>query len=148
MAGCGPAYLHPCLVPSMGYHISLIVDNDTCTVCETPSQAILPAHCTLQGQNLLLIIVTIPARDCFDVWWLLRRCILQLSILGYVLAPLFHFNTWWLVLLYAAAMVAVSSAETVSRPSASYKVPWRAPFSPCSGCLKVTSQPWYLVTTA
>ncbi|KAK9906713.1 hypothetical protein WJX75_006615 [Coccomyxa subellipsoidea] len=49
------------------------------------------------------------------------RCILQLSILGYVLAPLFHFNTWWLVLLYAAAMVAVSSAETVSRPSASYK---------------------------
>ncbi|EIE23945.1 hypothetical protein COCSUDRAFT_65658 [Coccomyxa subellipsoidea C-169] len=49
------------------------------------------------------------------------RCILQLSLLGYVLAPLFHFNTWWLVLLYAGAMLAVSSAETVSRPSASYK---------------------------
>ena len=47
---------------------------------------------------------------------------MQLSILGYVLAPLFHFNTWWLVLIYAAAMVAVSSAETVSCPSASYKV--------------------------
>ncbi|CAL8462573.1 g2106 [Coccomyxa elongata] len=49
------------------------------------------------------------------------RCVLQLSILGYVLAPVFHFNTWWLVLLYAGAMLAISSAETVSHPAASYK---------------------------
>ncbi len=54
--------------------------------------------------------------------WHLRRCLLQLSILGYVLAPVFHFNTWWLVLLYAGAMLAISSAETVSHPAASYKV--------------------------
>lgn len=39
-----------------------------------------------------------------------------------MLAPVFHFNTWWLVLLYAVAMLAISSAETVSHPAASYKV--------------------------
>ncbi len=67
---------------------------------------------------------TLLPRVTLTVKFLLTcRCILQLSLLGYVLAPLFHFNTWWLVLLYAGAMLAVSSAETVSRPSASYKVP-------------------------
>lgn len=50
------------------------------------------------------------------------RCVLQLGALGYVLAPVFAYDAWWLVLLAAGAMTAVASAEIVSRPSASYKV--------------------------
>ncbi len=50
------------------------------------------------------------------------RCILQLTVLGYLLMPVFSYNAWWLVLLYAAGMLAVAAAETVSRPAASYKV--------------------------
>lgn len=50
------------------------------------------------------------------------RCILQLTILGYVLTPVFSYSAWWLVLLYTAGMMVVAAAETVSRPVASYKV--------------------------
>lgn len=63
-----------------------------------------------------------------------RRCIVQLSVLGYVLAPVVHFNTWWLVMLYAGVMLAVSSAESISRPGASYKV---HPCLLCSRCIWV-----------
>ena len=51
-----------------------------------------------------------------------RRCVLQLSALGYLLAPVFAYDSWWLVLLFAAAAVAVASAEAVSHPPAFYRV--------------------------
>ena len=54
-----------------------------------------------------------------DTWC---RCVLQLSALGYLLAPVFAYNTWWIVLLFAAAAVSVASAEAVSHPPAFYKV--------------------------
>jgi hypothetical protein len=60
----------------------------------------------------------------------LRRCVLQLSVLGYVLMPIFSLQSWPLVLLYAAAVMAVTAAETVSQPIASYKVT-----RPCSTAL-------------
>ena len=52
----------------------------------------------------------------------MRRCVLQLAALGYILEPAYALDAWWLVLLISAAMVAVAAAEAVSRPSASYKV--------------------------
>jgi hypothetical protein len=48
--------------------------------------------------------------------------VLQLSALGYLLAPVFAYDSWWLVLLFAAAAVAVASAEAVSHPPAFYRV--------------------------
>ncbi|KAK9814854.1 hypothetical protein WJX73_000242 [Symbiochloris irregularis] len=42
------------------------------------------------------------------------RCMIQLSILGYVLVPIMAH--WWSCLLYAAFMIAVAGAETISRP--------------------------------
>ncbi|KAK9818197.1 hypothetical protein WJX72_008661 [[Myrmecia] bisecta] len=49
------------------------------------------------------------------------RAIVQLTILGYILAPIFSYNHWWLVLLYSALMLVISAAEAVSRPSAAYQ---------------------------
>ncbi len=47
---------------------------------------------------------------------------LQLAALGYILAPAFALESWWLVGLMAAALITVAAAEIVSRPGASYKV--------------------------
>jgi len=48
------------------------------------------------------------------------RCAGQLSILGYILVPIFVTNTWWLTVLYTLVMLLVAAAEAVSRPSQSY----------------------------
>ena len=53
---------------------------------------------------------------------LLLRCILQLSILGYILVPIFTYNYWWLVLLYALFMIFIGALEAVGRPTTTYKV--------------------------
>lgn len=49
-----------------------------------------------------------------------RRCIVQLSILGYILVPIFLANRWWLTLLYSLFMLAVAAIEAVSRPAQTY----------------------------
>ena len=50
------------------------------------------------------------------------RCTIQLTILGYILVPIFSYDRWWLVLLYAGFMITIAGAEAVSRPSAVYHV--------------------------
>ncbi len=47
---------------------------------------------------------------------------MQLSILGYVLVPIFQYNHWWLVALYGGFMLMVASMEAVQRPSYSFAV--------------------------
>ena len=49
-----------------------------------------------------------------------RRCIAQLSVLGYILVPIFLANRWWITLLYALFMLGVAAVEAVSRPAQSY----------------------------
>ncbi|KAL0038243.1 hypothetical protein WJX79_009937 [Trebouxia sp. C0005] len=49
------------------------------------------------------------------------RCTIQLTILGYILVPIFSYDRWWLVLLYAGFMITIAAAEAVSRPSAVYQ---------------------------
>ncbi len=51
------------------------------------------------------------------------RCTIQLTILGYILVPIFSYDRWWLVLLYATFMITIAGAEAISRPSAVYQVP-------------------------
>lgn len=48
------------------------------------------------------------------------RCAAQLSVLGFVLVPIFVTNNWWLTALYTLFMLLVAAAEAVSRPSQTY----------------------------
>ena len=48
------------------------------------------------------------------------RCAAQLSVLGYILVPIFLANRWWLTLLYTLFMLAVAAVEAVSRPQQTY----------------------------
>jgi ABC-type iron transport system FetAB permease component len=50
------------------------------------------------------------------------RCITQLSLLGYILVPIFDYGQLWLVLAYAGFMVWISAVEAIGRPSRYYKV--------------------------
>lgn len=50
------------------------------------------------------------------------RCIVQLTLLGYILVPIFTYNQWWLVLLYASFMLYVGCLEASQRPAYSYTV--------------------------
>lgn len=47
----------------------------------------------------------------------------QLTVLGYILVPIFTYNLWWLVVLYAFFMLFVGCLEAVQRPAYTYKVP-------------------------
>ena len=49
------------------------------------------------------------------------RCIVQLTVLGYILVPIFTYDMWWLVLLYAFFMLLVGCVEAVSRPQYTYR---------------------------
>lgn len=49
------------------------------------------------------------------------RCVLQLELLGIILAPIFSAQSLPLVLAYAAFMVAVSAVEAIGRPRATYR---------------------------
>jgi len=53
---------------------------------------------------------------------LIYRCIIQLTLLGYILVPIFTYNQWWLVLLYASFMLYVGCLEASQRPAYSYTV--------------------------
>lgn len=48
------------------------------------------------------------------------RCFAQLSLLGYILVPIFLANRWWLTLLYTLFMLVVAAVEAVSRPTQTY----------------------------
>lgn len=45
---------------------------------------------------------------------------MQLSLLGYILVPIFVANRWWLTLLYTLFMLGVAAIEAVSRPAQNY----------------------------
>lgn len=47
---------------------------------------------------------------------------MQLTVLGYILVPIFTYNMWWLVLLYSFFMLYVGCLEAVQRPAYTYQV--------------------------
>ncbi|GLC47854.1 hypothetical protein PLESTB_000032700 [Pleodorina starrii] len=49
------------------------------------------------------------------------RMVVQLSLLGYVLVPIFTYDKWWLVLLYGMFMLMIASLEAVQRPSHTFQ---------------------------
>ncbi|GFR48764.1 hypothetical protein Agub_g10585, partial [Astrephomene gubernaculifera] len=49
------------------------------------------------------------------------RMVVQLSLLGYLLVPIFSYDRWWLVLVYGGVMMAVASLEAVQRPSYTFQ---------------------------
>lgn len=50
------------------------------------------------------------------------RCVAQLSLLGYILVPIFQYNQAWMVAAYATFMLLVSAAEAIARPTFGFKV--------------------------
>jgi ABC-type iron transport system FetAB permease component len=47
--------------------------------------------------------------------------VVQLTILGYILVPIFTYDLWWLVIGYSLVMAFVGAYEAVSRPAYSFK---------------------------
>ena len=47
---------------------------------------------------------------------------MQLTVLGYILVPIFTYNMWWLVLLYSFFMLYVGCLEAVQCPAYTYQV--------------------------
>jgi ABC-type iron transport system FetAB permease component len=76
----------------------------------------------------LLILVQAATSFHFHLglhWQLLLaavRCVLQLSVLGYILVPIFNYGSVWPVLAYAGFMVVVSTMEAIGRPQRKYNV--------------------------
>jgi len=56
------------------------------------------------------------------------RCASQLSVLGWILVPIFTSNLWWMTLGYCLIMIVVASAEAVSRPQHAYSWEFMAVF--------------------
>ena len=54
----------------------------------------------------------------------MHRMVVQLTLLGYILKPIFDIDSPWLVLAYAVFMVVVATREAISRPQYTYMV-WR-----------------------
>ena len=50
------------------------------------------------------------------------RCAIQLTVLGYILEPIFAFDAWWLVVIICICMLLIAAAEAVSHPTAAYQV--------------------------
>ena len=106
----------------------LTIDDSSQLLGDPASQAAiaLSPFAVLLAAALLLVNGAISAK--FSLGWhkslvvACTRCVVQLTIIGYILAAVFSVNTWWLVVLYTAVMVLVASLEAVSRPAASYKV--------------------------
>ena len=46
---------------------------------------------------------------------------MQLTILGYILVPIFTYNLWWLVIGYSLIMALVGAYESISRPAYTFK---------------------------
>ena len=49
------------------------------------------------------------------------RCFTQLSVLGWILVPIFTADTWWLTMLYGSFMVIIASLEAASRPQYTFR---------------------------
>jgi putative ABC transport system permease protein len=49
------------------------------------------------------------------------RCVVQLTVLGYILVPIFSYHLWYLVVGYSLVMLLVGSWEASSRPPQTYK---------------------------
>lgn len=71
----------------------------------------------------------------------LCRCVVQLSLLGYILVPIFRYRVWWLVLLYATFMLIMGTLEAVQSPAYTYKVPFSRPT--CSSAMFTRLIPWF-----
>ena len=52
----------------------------------------------------------------------LCRCVVQLTVLGYILVPIFTYELWYLVVAYAFFMLLIGSWEASSRPAYTYTV--------------------------
>jgi ABC-type iron transport system FetAB permease component len=50
------------------------------------------------------------------------RCVAQLTVLGYILVPIFNYDYWWLVIGYSGIMLLVGALEANGRPMYHYKV--------------------------
>lgn len=74
---------------------------------------------------LILLQIVVSVRLCLGLHSQLAvaavRCVVQLTLLGYILAPIFKLNSPWLVLAYAGFMVWVSALEAMGRPTRVYK---------------------------
>ncbi|KAL4457599.1 hypothetical protein ABPG75_012464 [Micractinium tetrahymenae] len=87
-----------------------------------------PVNISLLG--LLFAALVIGVNGLISLWLRLGlhgklavatvRCFAQLSLLGYILVPIFLANRWWLTLLYSLFMLAVAAIESVSRPAQTY----------------------------
>lgn len=49
------------------------------------------------------------------------RCVVQLTVLGYILVPIFKYDYWWLVVGYSLIMLLVGAIEANGRPAYHYK---------------------------
>ena len=59
---------------------------------------------------------------------------MQLTLLGYILVPIFTYNQWWLVLVYACFMLYVGCLEASQRPAYSYTVSTPITHTPLHRC--------------
>lgn len=66
------------------------------------------------------------------------RCVVQLSILGYVLVPVFRIDEWWLVLGCLCFMVVFAAREAAARPAYTYPGMWRHVLYVLSGVFTLT----------
>ncbi|EIE21804.1 putative membrane protein [Coccomyxa subellipsoidea C-169] len=77
------------------------------------------------GAAIVIVNAFVSVWLKLDMHWQLLvgviRCVVQLTVLGYILVPIFTYNLWWLVLLYAFFMLFVGSLEAVQRPAYTYK---------------------------
>jgi len=55
-----------------------------------------------------------------------RRCVVQLTVLGFILVPIFTYNLWWLVIGYSLIMALVGAYESISRPAYTFKASMQA----------------------
>ena len=54
---------------------------------------------------------------------------MQLTILGYILVPIFDLNAWWLNILYMLFMLGVAAAEAISQTTRCLQRVWDTPSS-------------------
>ncbi|CAL8471623.1 g11165 [Coccomyxa elongata] len=77
-----------------------------------------------------------------DLHWPLAiatfRCVVQLSVLGYILVPIIRYNLMWLVLLYAGFMLIMGSLEAAQSPTHTYK----GMFLQALGCISASTAPF------
>lgn len=102
-----------------------------------------PNHITVLAVGLGACLILINAAISFSLSLGLElqliiasvRCIVQLTILGFILVPIFTTPYWYVVVLYALLMGIVGAWEATSRPTHTYK----GMFMQVLSCTVVTS---------